>query len=155
MSNISYIENLEEWKETFSFYCPIKVRFSETDAFGHLNNTKVFVYFEEARIEYFKSLGLMKDWMTKENDAIIVTADLQCNYIRQLFFDEKIKVYVNANHIGNTSVDIHYMALNESGELCLTGRGSIVQISKQTGKPLPWSEAIIDKMKSNRKKIGV
>ncbi|MFV8828699.1 acyl-CoA thioesterase [Alkalihalobacterium sp. APHAB7] len=155
MSSIPYIENIKEWEGTFSFYCPIKVRFSETDAFGHLNNTRVFIYFEEARIEYFKSLGLMSEWMKKENDFIIVTADLQCNYIKQVFFDEQLKVYVTAHHIGNTSVDLHYMVKNQKDEICITGRGRIVQISKQTGKPVEWTNEMVDKMKSARKKIEV
>ncbi|MEB1807712.1 MAG: acyl-CoA thioesterase [Bacillaceae bacterium] len=155
MASIPYIENIKEWEQAFSYYCPIKVRFSETDAFGHLNNTRVFVYFEEARIEYFKSLGLMSEWMKKENDCIIVTADLQCNYIKQVFFDEQLKVYVTAHHIGNTSVDLHYMVKNEKGEICITGRGRIVQISKQTGKPVEWTDQMIEKMKSARKKIEV
>ncbi|OLO27810.1 hypothetical protein BTR23_19195 [Alkalihalophilus pseudofirmus] len=155
MSTIPYIENIEEWEQTFLFFCPVKVRFSETDAFGHLNNTRVFVYFEEARIEYFKALGLMEDWMIKENDLIVVTADLQCNYIKQVFFDEKLKVYVNAPQIGNSSADLHYMVKNEKGEICLTGRGRIVQISKQTGKPVEWAQSVIEKMNENRKKVKI
>lgn len=142
MSKISYIDDLGEWKEGFNFYIPVKVRFSETDAFGHLNNTVPFTYYEEARIEFFKSLGLMADWLEKTNEAIIVTADLQCDFLKQVFFDEKLKVYVKGNSVGNSSVDLHYMATKENGEICFVGRGTIVQVSKKTGKSLPWSEEL-------------
>ena len=63
MSRISYIDNMEEWASSFQFKHPVKVRFSETDMFGHVNNTVPFTYFEEARIEYFKSIGFMQNWL--------------------------------------------------------------------------------------------
>ncbi|UOE96525.1 acyl-CoA thioesterase [Alkalihalobacillus sp. LMS39] len=140
MVKIPYIENIADWAEEFQFSSPIHVRFSETDAFGHVNNTKVFAYFEEARINYFQELGLMREWMSKESEAIVVTADLQCNYIRQIFFGNQLRVFVKVHHIGTTSIDVHYMVKNEKDEICLTGRGLIVQVSKQTGKSIPWTE---------------
>ena len=44
MSKISYIEDLMSWSNEFSFFEPVKVRFSETDMFGHLRilNRRVF-----------------------------------------------------------------------------------------------------------------
>lgn len=144
MSKINYIEDILSWQKDFEFYYPVKVRFSETDMFGHLNNTVPFTYYEEARIEFFKSKGLMNDWVTASNEAIIVVADLQCDFIQQVFFDEKLKIHVKANSVGRTSVDIHYMATKENGEICFVGRGTIVQISKQTGKGLPWTVEMIN-----------
>ncbi|MFJ7637467.1 acyl-CoA thioesterase [Peribacillus sp. NPDC097206] len=140
MSRISYIDNIKEWSNGFSFKHEIKVRFSETDMFGHLNNTVPFTYFEEARIEYFNSMGFMVDWSSAESDEIPVVADLQCDYIQQVFFNEQLTIHVKAAHVGNSSVDIHYMGTKEDGTICLTGRGTVVQVSKTTGKPVPLAE---------------
>ena len=140
MGKIAYIEKINEWKEEFSFSYPIKVRFSETDMFGHLNNTVPFTYFEQARIEYFKSLGMMQDWVDTKHDTIPVVADLQCDFLSQVYFDEKLDIKVKANKIGNSSVDIHYLGEREDGTPCFTGRGTIVQISRYTGKPVAWTE---------------
>ncbi|MFJ8255849.1 acyl-CoA thioesterase [Peribacillus asahii] len=142
MSRISYIENFEQWQASFSFKQEVKVRFSETDMFGHLNNTITFTYFEEARMEYFKHLGLMQKWLEANDDAIIVVADLQCDYLQQVFFDEHLYVHVKTAKIGTSSVDLHYMITREDGSVCYTGRGAIVQISKATGRSLPWSEEV-------------
>lgn len=135
-----YIENIVTWEEEFIFAHPVKVRFSETDMFGHLNNTVPFVYFEEARIEYFKSLNLMDDWVKEENETFIVVADLQCDYMKQVYFDEHLLIYVKAGRIGQSSVDIHYMGKRENGDICFTGRGTIVQVSKLTGKGAQWTD---------------
>ena len=139
MGNISYIEQFEKWQEAFSFYQPIKVRFSETDMFGHLNNTVPFTYFEEARIAFLQYKGLMEDWVNKNSITIPVVADLQCDFLTQVFFDEHLKVYVKIAKIGTSSIDLHYMAKKKDNRPCFVGRGAMVQISRETGKGVPWS----------------
>lgn len=149
MKNISYIENIENWLKSFQFSTPVKVRFSETDAFGHLNNTKVFVYFEEGRIEFFKEIGLMQQWLSKGGEGIPVTSDLQCDYLRQVYFDDRLLVNVKIASIGTTSIDLHYMIKNGQGEICITGRGRMVQVHKKTGKPMEWDEEMKKKLETS------
>lgn len=136
----TYIEDFRAWQEGFRFSVPIRVRFSETDMFGHLNNTVTFAYFEQARIDYLKEIGLMNDWLDPNGECIPVVADLQCDYVKQVFFDETVDVHVKAASIGNSSVDIHYMGKNAAGDVVFTGRGAMVQISRKTGSGVPWTE---------------
>jgi acyl-CoA thioester hydrolase len=152
MSKITYIEEMVSWEEEFEFFHPVNVRFSETDMFGHLNNTVPFVYFEEARIEFFKSKGLMEKWLKHDNETIPVVADLQCDFLKQVFFGESIKIYVKVNSIGNSSVDLHYMGKKENGSICFVGRGNMVQISKKTGKGVPWTPEM-RKLLAGRQKV--
>lgn len=135
----SYINDLQNWEEEFKFFVEVTVRFSETDMYGHLNNTVPFAYFEYARIEFLKHLGFM-DWSSRDMTKIPVVADLQCDYLKQVYFDETLRIYVKAARIGNSSIDIHYLARNEKDEPCFIGRGTIVQIDKSTGKAIPWDE---------------
>lgn len=150
MRKFNYINDFQQWERQFQFYHPIKVRFSETDMFGHLNNTVPFTYFEVARIEYFKSLGLMQDWMKYTSETIPVVADLQCDFLQQVFFDENLKIYVKSETIGKSSTDLHYMAKKEDGTVCFVGRGTIVQISKKTGKPMPITEEMRSRLEEMR-----
>ncbi|CAM3107625.1 thioesterase family protein [Filibacter tadaridae] len=136
----SYIEELDTWASEFAFSAPITVRFSETDMYGHLNNTIPFSYFEYARIEYFKHIGLMSDWLNPVSETIPVVADLQCDFVKQVFFDETVNLYVKVATIGNSSIDIHYMAKNGNGDIVFTGRGTVVQIGRRTGKSVPWTK---------------
>ncbi|MUK86940.1 acyl-CoA thioesterase [Ornithinibacillus sp. L9] len=146
MKNISYIEDMKEWRSEFSFSIPINIRFSETDMFGHVNNVSPFIYFEEARIEFLKSLGLFGE--TEGEEGIPIVADLQCDYHRQMFFGESIRLYVKVNDVGNSSFDVHYMALNTEEELCITGRGRMVYINPVTGKPVSLSDGMKEKLLS-------
>jgi|SRR5690625_4866263 len=140
MAKIDYIEDLTEWRSGFKYSIPIYIRFSETDMIGHMNNVSPFIYFEEARIKFLQSLGLFSNGVYKE--GVPVVADLQCNYLKQSFFGETLDMYVKANHVGNSSVDFHYMAINEKEEITLTGRGRLVFIDKDSGKPVPLKDDI-------------
>ena len=44
----------------FHFSTPIKIRFRDLDAFGHVNNAVYFTYMEVARTDYFTHVGLLK-----------------------------------------------------------------------------------------------
>jgi acyl-CoA thioester hydrolase len=140
MKKLAYIEDLNHWMNEFSFSHPLKVRFSETDMFGHMNNTVPFVYFEEARIEFFKSLGFMQEWTCPSSTTIPVVADLQCDFLQQVYFGEELKICVKANDVGTSSVELHYLGRRGNGEPCFVGRGRIVQLNKRSGKGEAWSE---------------
>ncbi|WP_404444215.1 acyl-CoA thioesterase [Sutcliffiella horikoshii] len=140
MKKPAYIEDLQQWMNEFSFSHRVKVRFSETDMFGHMNNTVPFVYFEEARIEFFKSLGFMQDWTQAGSNTIPVVADLQCDFLQQVYFGDELEICVKANQVGTSSVDLHYLGRKGNGEPCFVGRGRMVQLNKHTGKGEAWSE---------------
>ncbi|MEA0564970.1 acyl-CoA thioesterase [Lysinibacillus irui] len=136
-----YIENLQEWQKDFSFYSEVRVRFSETDMYGHMNNTVSFTYFEQARIDYFRHLDILMPSAVDEGvKAIPIVADLQCDYVKQVFFDDVLRIYTKIANVGNSSMDIHYLAKNQKNEICFTGRGTIVQMDPRTGKSVPISE---------------
>ncbi|QHE53180.1 thioesterase family protein [Pontibacillus sp. HMF3514] len=145
MKKLSYVDHSEEWLSEFSFYIPIKVRFSETDMFGHMNNTAPFIYFEEARIEFLKSVGMFGDVSSKA-ESVPVVGDLQCDFHQQIYFDDQLRLYVKVESMGRTSYDVHYLAKNQHDHVCLTGRGRIVHINPQTGKPVEITQEIKEQL---------
>ncbi|SRR5690625_46252 len=144
----AYIDDLDQWKKEFTFHVPINIRFSETDMFGHMNNVSPFIYFEEARIAFMNHIQLFNE-LTENITEVPVVADLQCDYFKQVYFGEKLKLYVKAAHVGSSSVDIHYMALNKSDEMVLTGRGRIVQISTESGKSVPFNDKQLERLRND------
>lgn len=140
MVKANYIQNFEEWAKDFTYAAHLTVRFSDIDMFGIANNATIISYLEFARIEYFKHLGLMQDWMHEEKVAIPVVADIQCDYVQPIYYDEKIAIHVKVETIGNSSIDIHYLGKNDKNQTVFTGRSTIVQIHKESGKGHLWSE---------------
>src|SRR5690625_1523496 len=149
MQKTSYIKDFQKWKEEFNFYTKIKVRFSETDMFGHMNNVSAFIYFEQARIEYLQYIGFSLD--ENGDQGIPLVADLQCDFHKQVFFNEEIRLYVKANHVGTSSIDIHYMGLNEKEDICITGRGALVYVDKTQYKPIKIPQHMVNKLIKGQK----
>lgn len=137
----AYIEGaFAEWRQSFSFFEEVSVRFSETDMFGHMNNVTPFIYFEEARISYFKHLQTMDHLADSESRTIPVVASQQCDYHMQVMLHENLKIGVKTAAVGTSSLTLHYLAENKAGTPCFTGTAVMVQIAKNTGKPESWTE---------------
>ena len=136
----SYITDFKKWSSEFTYAVPLTVRFTEIDMYGIVNNAEVISYFEYARIEYLKHLGLMKDWLNPSAENAPVIADIQCDYVKPIVYDEKLEIYVKIDSVGTSSMDIHYLGKNETDEIVFTGRSTMVQIGKNTGKGFPWTE---------------
>lgn len=137
----SYITNWDEWKQQFHYYKEIRIVFSDLDAFGHLNNTGAFKFMELARMDYLIDYQLLQPSALLTSETFVVVADLQCDFLQQMFYDDVLKLYVQPHHVGNSSVDLHYMAVNQKGDVTFVGRGALVQISRKTGKAVKWNEA--------------
>ena len=136
----TYITDFEEWSSEFTYQVPLTVRFADIDMYGIVNNAVIISYFEYARIEYLKHIGLMEDWLNPTAEKVPVIADIQCDYVKPIIYDEKLRIFVKLNSVGTSSMDIHYLGKNEKEEIVFTGRSTMVQIGKHTGKGFPWSE---------------
>ncbi|SEQ82958.1 acyl-CoA thioesterase [Piscibacillus halophilus] len=141
----NYIQDLTEWRSSFKFSTSVEIRFSETDMFGHMNNVSPFIYFEEARIKFFDKIDLFGN-LAEAQAKVPVVGDLQCDYIKQVFFGDTLSIYVKVAEIGNSSIDIHYMGINQNNDLCLTARGKVIQINPKTGKPVPINDQQREKL---------
>lgn len=114
----------------------IKVRFGETDALGHINNSSYFVYLEEARIRYFESLGYnmsMKGWN-------FILASAKCDFIHQGYFNDTLTIHTYISRIGTKSFTLEHEIISErTKELIAKGNAVIVyfDFEKQTSDIIP------------------
>ncbi len=140
--------DMKAWLASFHFKTSFRTRFSETDAYGHINNVSYFAYFEQARLDYFahlelfKQLQVMKSHLDPNSKHLVVTANLECNYLSQLFYGQNIDVYVRTARIGKSSFDLEYAVLDQKeNTLVAVGRGSIVYVNRETNKSESLPEA--------------
>lgn len=135
MKKTSFVQpDPQSWLSTFHFSFPIKIRYCETDMLGHVNNVSYFMYFEQGRIEYFENLGLTEELFSKK--AVSVVADLECQFLAQMYLKDPLMLHVKVAEIGRSSMDVQYaIVVNE--QLKAAGRGTIVLIDTATGKSTP------------------
>lgn len=136
------------WLAKFQFSIPIKVRYCETDLLGHVNNVSYFMYFEQGRIEYFENLGLTEDLFSDERVSVV--ADLECQYLAQMYLRDPLKLYIRVARLGRSSIDVEY-ALVAHDELKAAGRGAIVLIDTKSGKSTPIPDSARETIRSFEK----
>lgn len=108
-------------------------RFGDTDALGHINNTRVPVWFEGAREPIFRFFTPdldPKNWQ-------LIIAKVEVNYHGQLFFGQPIEIRTYVGRIGGASFDV-YQELWQHGEKCVSGTAVMVHFDyqAQTSKKL-------------------
>lgn len=122
------MENMHELQVT--------VRFGETDALGHINNTSYFIYLEEARIRFFEVLGYGLD--AKRWNFIL--ASTKCDFISQGYFNQQLTIRTFVSRVGTKSFQLeHDILCTESGILVARGNAVIVyfDFESQESKELP------------------
>lgn len=130
----------------FHFYHPIEVRYGDLDPQGHLNNAKFVTFFEQARIQYFRYLGLFKQGQSFMDIGVIL-ADVHIAYKKPVEWGTPVKVGVRTMKIGNKSMTVEQCVVHaETGEVFALGEVVMVAYDYYTAKSIPvpqeWRDAV-------------
>ncbi len=110
--------NLEEFK----CVTRLKVRFSDLDAMGHVNNATYLSYLEEARIEYF---GCSVGFPGSSLDFGAVVARIDISYLRPIELGDKVNIFSKMYEMGEKSFDLrHVIQAERNGELFVAALAS-------------------------------
>ncbi|RYY37662.1 MAG: acyl-CoA thioesterase [Sphingobacteriaceae bacterium] len=130
----------------YRYKTDIPIRFSDLDAYGHVNNAIYLTYFEIARTSYWtEAIGW--DW----NTAGVILGRSEINYLKPLTLNDKISCYVRTTRIGNSSFDVMHVLVKhtETGEeVCTTGKTVCISYdypaNKSTPIPRPERQKMIE-----------
>jgi len=130
----------------FRFYHPIEVRYGDLDPQGHLNNAKFVTFFEQARIQYIRHLGLYKEGQSFMEIGVIL-ADVHVAYRKPVEWGMPVKVGVRITKIGNKSMTVEQNVIHaESGEVFAEGEVVMVAFdyyqNKSISVPQEWRDAV-------------
>ena len=120
----------------YKFYHPLRVRYNETDAQGHVFFGNYLNYFDIGLLEYTRALGYTyPDMVASGVDMFYVEAS--CQYKGRAYFDDLLHVHTRIGHIGNTSFTFEFAIYRQpADDLIATGRITAVAVDTQTEKPI-------------------
>nr|WKN38188.1 thioesterase family protein [Tunicatimonas sp. TK19036] len=104
----------------------IRPRFSETDALGHINNTVVPVWFEQARRPLFQ---LFTPDLDPKKWSLIV-ARVEIDFLGELLYGQDVVVRTSVAKIGNSSFHIAQEILQQ-GKIQARGVAILVHYDYQ------------------------
>jgi acyl-CoA thioester hydrolase len=104
----------------------IQVRFNDTDMLGHLNNTAYALYVEQARVDFFRSLGMAR--------ITLILAHISLDFRKQVAFGDKVRVETNVSKVGNSSVTLS-QAVYANNEVAAETKSVVVLFDYEAQKP--------------------
>ena len=114
-----------------TFRMPIPLRWSDLDAFNHVNNARDLTFLEQARIEWFQTIG--EPWVTAESAPVVASATL--NFKRPIEYPASVFVELFTEKLGNSSVVIGHRIVDAEGGLHCDGSVVAVWVDRRSGKP--------------------
>ena len=132
----------QDFDQAFPVQVELPVQWGEMDAFGHVNNTVYFKYFETARLAYFNEVGVMED-MQKEGLGPIL-AETSCRFKRPLVFPDRVLVGATVLENHEFGFLMQYGVYSQQQQAVTTiGTGRIVMVNYNNGQKVKPTEKLL------------
>ncbi len=112
----------------------LRVYWEDTDAGGVVYYANYLKFFERARTDWLRRLGVEQSRLQAEQDCIFVVAEVQLRYVAAARLDDLITVSVRLLEQGRASLQLEQQAWR-GATLLVQGRVRIGCVSAATFKP--------------------
>lgn len=117
----------------------ITLRWADNDAYGHVNNTVYYSWFDTAVNAWLIENGLLD---IDAGDPIGLVVETGCRYFSSLAYPGEVDVGVAVARIGNSSVTYRIGIFVKGDEnVAAEGRFVHVYVDRQTRRPTPLPQA--------------
>ncbi|WP_426170877.1 tol-pal system-associated acyl-CoA thioesterase [Pseudoduganella sp. R-34] len=86
------------------FTWDVRVYYEDTDAGGIVYYANYLKFFERARTEWLRSLGVNQDILLREHDAMFVVKNVSADYHAPARLDDVIKLTLRIDKLGRASI---------------------------------------------------
>jgi acyl-CoA thioester hydrolase len=123
----------------------IRVRYAETDQMGYVYYGNYAAYYEVARVESFRQLGL--SYKDLEEDGIIMPVlENYSKYLAPGKYDELLTVKVFIKKRPGIKIVFNYEIFNEAEELINIGETKLAFIDTASGRPCRMPDDMAEAM---------
>lgn len=102
----------------------IPVQWGEMDAYGHVNNTVFFRYFESARVQYLEDCGFLTAYEREKVGAILHS--IACRFRRPLFYPDTALVATRMTDLATDRFTLAYRLVSEAQQVIVAEGDSVV-----------------------------
>lgn len=134
MPTISFRLEFLELYDMFEHEINIRVRYAETDQMGYVYHGEYATYFEVARVETLRQLGLVYKEL-EQKGTLLPVVELNIKYLKPGLYDDEITIRTTINEMPTSLLKFVYEAQNAKGEILAKATTSLAFISKESGRP--------------------
>lgn len=106
--------------------------FNDTDALGHINNTRLPAWFEQARNDLFRLFTPDLD----PKKWCLILASIKVDFLGELFYGKDIEIKTYLGRIGNSSFIVIQEAW-QNGKIGARGEATLVHYNFANKKSMP------------------
>ena len=128
-----------------NFSTNVRVRYGETDQMGVVYHGNYASYFEIARTEWLRNLGVT--YKEFENKGIMLPViSLFFNFIKSAKYDDVLTIIVILKKKPLVKIEFDYEIYNQKKEKISTGNSILAFMDMKTNKPLRCPDYILEKL---------
>lgn len=132
--------------EGFPIVVDFPVAWGDMDAFGHVNNTKCFRWFEDGRLAYFAALDL--DEFMRTTGVGPILASTECRFRIPLAYPDSVRIGATVTEVGDDFFTMRYAVVSATYQkVAAEGEGRVVAFDYAAGRKTTWPEEM-------RRRIG-
>src|SRR4051812_10992047 len=132
------------------FTWPIRVYWEDTDAGGIVFYANYLKFFERARTEWLRALGINQGQLREETGGIFIVLETSVRYSRPARLDDELLVTAEVKEWGRASLIIAQQA-SKGGELLCEGSIRIGWVDAGTLQPARIPPPILDALKRQQR----
>jgi acyl-CoA thioester hydrolase len=128
----------------FKYSAFTRVGFSDTDAQGIVYYGRYLPYFDLARVEYHRHLGLLK--LETDHEFVMRASDIE--YLAPARFDDLLEVFIRVSRLGRTSATYEMAAYRvEDDVLMVTAHQTLVLVDLEARQSAPITDEFREKIR--------
>ena len=124
----------------------IRVRYAETDRMGYVYYGNYSTYFEVARVEALRSLGVSYKPLEVEG-IMLPVLEYRIKYFKPAFYDDLLKIETQIDRMPGARVHFFYKTFRENGEQVNEAETTLVFVNVKTGRPVEAPAHVLEKFK--------
>lgn len=124
----------------------VRVRYAETDRMGFVYYGNYSIYFEIARVEMLRELGI--SYKELEDSGIsLPVLEFRIKYLKPAYYDEVLSIQTIMPELPSARIKFTYETRNAGGMLLNVAETTLVFIQSATLKPCQPPDIVIEKIR--------
>jgi acyl-CoA thioester hydrolase len=120
----------------------IEVRYAETDQMGVVHHAVYPIYFEQARVDWLRIVGMHYQKM-EDSGVMLPLSRLTVDYKKPAKFGDILRIETSLHFLPSASITFDYKIKNQNDELLTLGQTVLVFVNQSTKRPMRCPENIM------------
>ena len=124
----------------YAHFTTISTRWSDNDAYRHVNNVVYYGFFDTAVNEHLMRAGVLD---VEHSPVVGLVVETQCRYLAPISFPDRVSVGLRVAHLGTSSLRYELAVFrNDDDTAAATGHFVHVYVDRATNRPVPVPAAV-------------